>query len=1213
MTLVRRESLPVSEAQTIIRSHYLRPWPTIAGFRREPTTVTQEVVVVGCGVNYDANRGAGRPIWVASQDSLQLAAKPDAAFECTAGPIEMRLPNDAASPLVLAKNGTRVACSLLGAAGVRAEKKNDRTALYRNALPDTDLEWKVGKGFMKETLIVRSRNAPAAFSFALRADAGTKFLVPTRTGGAFGYRDVLAATTAGHPERVDGSVLIAREGGTTRGLMRMLPATVRDADGHTTAMLATLSRAADGSLLYTIAVPPAFWSARERKFPLAVDPTFINVPNEEYPYLYEAGKTYYIASPVGYSYPTVIVEANAVLKFGPEDCYLCFQRLYESEPEPMLLVQGTPYNYAVFTSGYDDSVGADTDGPPPLPLSEGNPAPGVYDYAINFWSSYWGTMNEIEINYAKFAYAGRQNPYSPYPGAAILMAGPNMEGNETIGGSVSNCVFDSNLKALALLQGFYRPLHFTVHNCLFLGSQYGIYFDGKLLELDVRNCTFDGRGGDTAIWLNGREGGYAVATMVNNVFAHYATGVYKSYYGCLCDLDYSGLYDLQSFCDGDIWPGLNWWEATAPPFDTNANGSYYLKEIPDDSDFRDKGSCSAESAGLSGKATRAATVANGRVKQSNITQLETWTRFEEQFDTGQLDLGYHYDPVDIIIDPIVATGETSRSLKVMKPQGGPAPTLWINPGVVVAFSADTVHPVTQENVATSTSLVIGDECNIDAQGTGNQRIRFTSCAASGDRVGHPGNRGMFEWYWRAIQLGDDWDGSNHNVGAKSRIRYCDFSWCGDGVLITAWPHTNVLDINNCRFSYCFTGILSYMCNAGGNPVMRVVSRNNLFHHLFCEGVTVWTNSQNAVDYAGVVNCTFDNMLKGMTIVFGHAVIKNCIFSNCEYWYRLHNPPETPNPMIDYCYGNNPGFDPGTPPVADIDQRYYLDQGASPCVDTGDPAIGCYQTTARYLGLDYTRVDMGYHYPVRGRLKIAPNFFFEWENGESFYPIGASNMPYAYEDTTATESGFYPTTVPLYLQYLKKHGVNMLRIYPFAQSTLLQDSEYDEQSQTKGRFLPRAIKEYDRYFDALEGEGLCYVIATYDYSSMTSTPVCNCIYYAANGGTVPDDAWGTFFKPDAGLRKARTHFQRSLDQFLDSHNYGPQWSTREGLVGWDVYSELDMSVILIPWGDGFDPENPDADLLADHEDTVTSWGQVMLSYMDDGEKNRRRGQQAPKSS
>ena len=69
-TLIRRESIPVSEGQTIIRSHYLVQPRALMGGTGPATTVTQEVIVVGPGVNYDANRGVGAPVWVPSQAAL---------------------------------------------------------------------------------------------------------------------------------------------------------------------------------------------------------------------------------------------------------------------------------------------------------------------------------------------------------------------------------------------------------------------------------------------------------------------------------------------------------------------------------------------------------------------------------------------------------------------------------------------------------------------------------------------------------------------------------------------------------------------------------------------------------------------------------------------------------------------------------------------------------------------------------------------------------------------------------------------------------------------------------------------------------------------------------------------------------------------------------------------------------------------------------------
>jgi len=80
MTLLRQESLPVAEGQTIIRSHYLYEPPAVGGVRREPTTITQELIVVGCGVNYDVNRGIGQPSWAPSQAALAPATQPGVVF-----------------------------------------------------------------------------------------------------------------------------------------------------------------------------------------------------------------------------------------------------------------------------------------------------------------------------------------------------------------------------------------------------------------------------------------------------------------------------------------------------------------------------------------------------------------------------------------------------------------------------------------------------------------------------------------------------------------------------------------------------------------------------------------------------------------------------------------------------------------------------------------------------------------------------------------------------------------------------------------------------------------------------------------------------------------------------------------------------------------------------------------------------------------------------
>jgi hypothetical protein len=1202
MTLLRRESQPISEGQTIIRSHYLRERPAIGGVRLAPTTVTQEIIVVGCGVNYDANRGAGQPSWLPSQAALQPSAQTDVAFECTANPLEIRLPADSGHPLQIAKNGAQVSCRLLGAGLVAAEKKDDQTVRYSNVFPDTDLEWKIGKGFLKESLIVRSRNAPAVFSFSLQTDAATKLLVSDRSAQPPRQRDLLASQTAA-PERIRGAILISRDERSTRGLIRIAPATVRDADGYTTRMITTVLCGPDRSLLYTIAIPKEFYSDPARKFPLVVDPTFINVPPGEGPRVYEAGKTYYIEPYVVYEDGTVTVEANAILKFkpssGPGDPSgsLGLRPSYNATNPMKLYVQGTPYNYAIFTSGYDDSVGVDTDGSPGLPLTEEHdPQPGDYGMAIWYNAAcerYNQEADEIEINYAKFAYA--------WYGLSVDSAVGSVEV------SVKDSIFRQDVSGIAFYGhggGYSGSITASVENCLFLSSSsgggLGICLWNGNLDIEVRNCTFYGYVGPLpyAIWFDNYYEGTAIRYgITNNIFAHSGTAIHVN--AVILDpswIDYSGLDDVQYYYDGE---SLSEGYTIGPncffdddPFDENANGSYYLKT---DSEFRNFGYGTPQDAGLSTKTTTAVSDANGRIKRNNITQSETWTRFDTALDNdAHVDLGYHYDPVDIIVEPVYASQEADLHVS------GTGTTLWINPGTVIAFSTSVTAG--GENVSNYSRLSVVGGATIDAQGNGPQPISFTSSAASGDQIGHPRNdgQGRYIWYDTAIHL--------DVAGPNTRIRYCNFQFMGYGMVVESWSHPTALDINNCRFGFGDIGIAANSTVLGKTGVKV---RNSLLHRLASAGVETFSP---ALDSEVLVeNCTFDQGTKGVYAYSAQTTIRNCIFANTGYgiFVQFGNALKAENHNCFYqssilferdpsdIWQVDPQFDPGSPPVANIDERYYLNQSASPCINAGDPTVECYQTTARYLGLDYTRVDIGYHYPVRGRLKIAPNFFFEWENGESFYPIGAENMPFATEDSWPPSYDFYPTTVPGYLACLKNHGINTMQILPFATSRHLQNQEGID-------FLQPAVMEYNSYFDALEGIGLYYMVGAYDYPAITSdtyaNPTDNCIYLDKwPGGTVPWHQRGEFFLENTA---ARVHFKHSLDQFLENQYANPKWFMRDGFVRWHAFSEIDLCELCLPWPDGCDPSRYyDPVLMGLREDTLTSWVTDMLGHIRTGEENR----------
>jgi hypothetical protein len=494
----------------------------------------------------------------------------------------------------------------------------------------------------------------------------------------------------------------------------------------------------------------------------------------------------------------------------------------------------------------------------------------------------------------------------------------------------------------------------NVRNCLFVrDAPNNFAYEGIRLvsfydtnpEWIVTNCTFHGfdRGEtweDAAILalLWGTQPGHKPIHLDRNIFSYCYRGVYSYLQSTnpSSTLNYNGVWQCDDFAQGDLSGSP--WVALSNPFESNANGSYYLKDLPvGETDFLDKGlDTTAEAAGLSGKATRAATVANGRIKQSDITQSQTWTRFEGALDTGLVDLGYHYEPVDIIARPSFVPYQFA-DLRVT----GWVTTLWINPGVVVAFAADITDGGL--NVSSSARIVVSSGASLDAQGTGPQPIVFTSTAASGDGtyyakgIGHPCNdpSGVPDWYHTAIELAT-------GFGAKTRIRYCNFSHMMLGIGMGATPYPITLVINNCRFRFGNAGIGVNLMQTG---VTWVSIQNCLFHHLAAEGIVA--DSPSIYSFIFVIGCSFDRITWGVLLAdIAPAVVIDSIFQNFSWaidavnwepwtweFYNCFSTEPTNFTPYETDIVADPSFDPCNPPVADIDERYYL-QGYSLCVDDG---------------------------------------------------------------------------------------------------------------------------------------------------------------------------------------------------------------------------------------------------------------------------------------
>jgi len=278
-----------------------------------------------------------------------------------------------------------------------------------------------------------------------------------------------------------------------------------------------------------------------------------------------------------------------------------------------------------------------------------------------------------------------------------------------------------------------------------------------------------------------------------------------------------------------------------------------------------------------------------------------------------------------------------------------------------------------------------------SRGTPARPIGFSSCAATGDRIGNPVNVEAFPfwWYGSPLYLGGPKQWGVPPAGAGTRISYCDISWADIGVAIDAWDHAEPLNVNNCRLSCDFFGVASgptslTICQNGGVKV-----QNCLFHDISFAALS----TQNPFGHTVVENCTTSGSFIGAGIN-GGTTLRNCIFYDCHTTISASTTYIKDHNYGDDWWETDPKFDVGNPPPADINQRFHLDQGASPCVDKGSPYTAAYLSTARGGWPDWGYVDIGYHYPEEGEHR------------------GAVSPTWGYEATTATFFTLYPRACEL---------------------------------------------------------------------------------------------------------------------------------------------------------------------------------------------------------
>jgi hypothetical protein len=992
--LVRKEYTSISDTKGIERSIYRQDNPVINGVADPATTLVKEVIHIGAGVNYDANRGVGTPQWVRTEPLLLPSGRAGASLEAVSGPLEFYLPSVASLPLAVKKNAYTLSIRLSGAAPSVPVLQGSDGARYDNVFQDTDLSWRVGAGSLKETLTLRSPQAPTEFYFSVDLPNMSASL-PDRTGAGSISLDSLGNT----PTRVffPGPITIVERGLAAKGIAKIMEPYVIDARGNMEWLECHVARTASG-FIYSMRVPNSFLSDPSLAYPLTIDPTIVYVPVGTLPLVYEAGKTYCIEGMIDYHQnEQVRIEANAILKYRPGmNAALRFMSGANMQ------VLGLPYNYAIFTSSNDNTVGGTVSG------STGVPNRDDYTAALVFYGGSQGKSRPV-IQYAKIAYG--------FSGIYAIPAYGELDG------ATSHSVF-RKCRYSALVYSHSVAINtFHIHNCLFdagmLSYSYGIRTitssSNKKVDLTVTNCTFAQFGQTAGYGIRLEHGGDASKHKIDierNIFfaCRYGVSATGQSFESGSQMRLNGFEE----CNFNYTPasGYSGFTLGAPLLDPNCQTFPYLYDLPFGafclnpiSAFRDAGVITtAFEAGLSTRTTNAPTAANGRLIATAIepepeVNTACWVPIER--DVAYADLGYHYDPVDYVIRPSGPPDPYHpTSPNVIIPVNC---DLTIAPGVTVAFAHDAGNPDDPNrwpNVRW-VRIEVDSQHSLALRGTAAQPIRITSTLLAGDKLGVnyaptpaliPGATSLY--------FGLQFNGS---INASDLVDHAIFNGASAGIH-TAYNGYGylggVLNISNCVFAFCLGGVsLDW-----GAPAAEVT--NCLFLNSYGHSLSLYPTPIPAE----VTNCTFANATAAgiMTQQYDYVpTIINCIFygNGCYGIYQYLYDPENPNPPNENwnAFYNNVGgsanfeistgddieLTPQEPlfsasSAPEISERYYLDQ-ASRCCNHGYGVP--YGSTALNGSWDKGQIDIGYHYPMRwlGTLKqvTSPSDSVDDEFGPTF--------------------------------------------------------------------------------------------------------------------------------------------------------------------------------------------------------------------------------------
>jgi hypothetical protein len=418
-------------------------------------------------------------------------------------------------------------------------------------------------------------------------------------------------------------------------------------------------------------------------------------------YIFRGDSTYYISGNDVLT-GTNIIEGGAVIKFGNGGLNL------NLTAPAVLLTQTAPYRMAILTSTNDNSVGETISG------SSGNPTVGAgtylqYNMNAAATASTWSNL--------RFAYAGQA--IAQISGGASYTSLHTIQDCQFV--NCATAIFDSTYQNLNTLnQQLYNVLFSHCGTAVINGN--AVYYHGDMI-ITGQNVTADQVTNLLSVW-SGDTIAMANSRLVNCVL----TGVpHQIFFG-----DTSGSTTMVTNNCYVASSGSGVYQAAGA-------GNYYLAT----NSLRNIGTTNIDSTVLADLRTK---TTYPPILYSNVTvSINTTLNPQAQRDTDTPDLGYHYDPIDYLVDQFgitnalltltngVAIAGYNDSVGIGIEDGSSIVSFGsaLYPNWLVRYSSVQEQPVSLGPLSPSSAVTVNPYHVTPLQPTGLYRFTKFACLAGG--------------------------------------------------------------------------------------------------------------------------------------------------------------------------------------------------------------------------------------------------------------------------------------------------------------------------------------------------------------------------------------------------------------------------------------------------------------------------------------------------